>query len=144
MLDDILDEIQAEQPRTPASRAGKVLHRLYPDLDLPAVEPRWRPEDKQPSHTLILSEYERHWLACRIQVHLKSYELFEWSEMKAVLQEILKRLEALKHDGTDTRTASTSGFGTTAPTNLATSQPDAPSPHAHGPGDVQSDRPEAG
>lgn len=142
MLDDILDEIQAEQPRqvvrTMSSRAETF---SYGDELRTA---RWSPEDKLPSYSLPLSEYERSWLVTRIQVHLKSYEHYEWSEMKDVLQTVLKRLEALKHDRTDPRTESTSEVGTTAPTDLATSQPDDPSAHASGHSDVQSDWPEAG
>lgn len=142
MLDDILDEIQAEQPRQVArSTSNRAETFCYGDELRTA---RWSPEDKLPSYSLPLSEYERRWLVTRMQVHLRSYEHYEWSEMKDVLQTVLKRLEALKHDGIDTRTESTGGVGTAAPTNLATSQPYAPSPHAHGPGDVQSDGPEAG
>lgn len=142
MLDDILDEIQAEQPRQVVrSTSSRAETFCYGDELRTA---RWSPEDKLPSYSLPLSEYERRWLVTRMQVHLRSYEHYEWSEMKDVLQTVLKRLEALKHDGIDTRTESTGGAGDTAPTNLATSQPDAPSPHAPGPGDVQSDGPEAG
>ena len=141
MLDDILDEIQAEQPRQVArSTSNRAETFCYGDELRTA---RWSPEDKLPSYSLPLSEYERRWLVTRMQVHLRSYEHYEWSEMKDVLQTVLKRLEALKHDGIDTRTESTGGSGTAAPTNLAISQPDAPSPHAPGPGDVQSDGPEA-
>ena len=141
-LDDILDDIQAEQPRaTPRVASNRSETFCYGDELRTA---RWSPEDKLPSYSLPLSEYERRWLVTRMQVHLRSYEHYEWSEMKDVLQTVLKRLEALTHAETNTRTESTSGVGTAAPTNLATSQPDAPSPHAPGPGDVQSDGPEAG
>lgn len=142
MLDDILDEIQAEQPRQAVrSMSARAETFSYGDELRTA---RWLPEDKLPSYSLPLSEYERSWLVTRIQVHLRSYEHYEWSEMKDVLQTVLKRLEALAHDRTDTRTESTSGVGTTAHTDLATPQPDASSPHAHGSGVVQSSWPEAG
>ena len=142
MLDDILDEIQAEQPRQVVRTMSRLAETFSYGDELRTA--RWSPEDKLPSYSLPLSEYERSWLVTRIQVHLRSYEHYEWSEMKDVLQTVLKRLEALKHDRTDTRTESTGGAGATAPTDLATSRPDDPSAHAHGPGDVQSDWPEAG
>ena len=142
MLDDILDEIQAEQPRQVArSTSNRAETFCYGDELRTA---RWSPEDKLPSYSLPLSEYERRWLVTRMQVHLRSYEHYEWSEMKDVLQTVLKRLEALKHDGIDTRTESTSGVGTAAPTNLVPSGAGDPATHAPGPGDVQSDWPEAG
>ena len=141
-LDDILGDIQAEQPRaTPRVASNRRETFCYGDELRTA---RWSPEDKLPSYSLPLSEYERRWLVTRMQVHLRSYEHYEWSEMKDVLQTVLKRLEALTHAETNPRTESTGGAGDTAPTNLATSQPDAPATHAHGPGDVQSDGPEAG
>ena len=142
MLDDILDEIQAEQPRQVVrSMCSRAETFSYGDELRTA---RWSPEDKLPSYSLPLSEYERRWLVTRMQVHLRSYEHYEWSEMKDVLQTVLKRLEALTHAETNPRTESTGGAGDTVHTHLATSQPDAPATHAHGPGDVQSDGPEAG
>lgn len=142
MLDDILDEIQAEQPRQVVRSMSRLAETFSYGDELRTA--RWSPEDKLPSYSLPLSEYERSWLVTRIQVHLKSYEHYEWSEMKDVLQTVLKRLEALKHGQTNTRTESTSGAGATASTDLATSRPDDPGPHASGPSDVQSDWPEAG
>lgn len=142
MLDDILDEIQAAQPRqvvrTMSSRAETF---SYGDELRTA---RWSPEDKLPSYSLPLSEYERSWLVTRIQVHLKSYEHYEWSEMKDVLQTVLKRLEALAHDRTEPRTESTSGASTEGLTDLVSSGSGDPTPDADGPGNVQSDWPEAG
>ena len=141
MLDDILDEIQAEQPRQVVrSMCSRAETFSYGDELRTA---RWSPEDKLPSYSLPLSEYERSWLVTRIQVHLKSYEHYEWSEMKDVLQTVLKRLEALKHDGTEPRTESTSEASTEGLTDLVSSGYGDPIPHADGPGNVQSDWPEA-
>lgn len=142
MLDDILDEIQAEQPRQVARSTSNRAETFSYGDELRTA--RWSPEDKLPSYSLPLSEYERSWLVTRIQVHLKSYEHYEWSEMKDVLQTVLKRLETLKHDRTNTRTESTSGASTEGLTDLVSSRSGDPTPHADGPGDVQSDWPEAG
>lgn len=142
MLDDILDEIQAEQPHKVARAMSSRAETFCYGDELRTA--RWSHEDKLPSYSLPLSEYERRWLVTRIQVHLRSYEHYEWSEMKDVLQTVLKRLETLAHAGTNPRTESTGGAGATAHTNLATPQHDAPATHAHEPGNVQSDWPEAG
>lgn len=60
--------------------------------------------DKLPSYLLALSEYERHWLECRIAVHLTSYEAVDWSEMKEVLQAVLTKLKGLKNGHTNSET----------------------------------------
>jgi hypothetical protein len=60
--------------------------------------------DKLPSYLLALSEYERHWLECRIEVHLRSYEAVDWSEMKEVLQTVLTKLRGLKNGHTNSET----------------------------------------
>ena len=102
-LEDLLDEIKAERPATPL-RAAATRSETFSYGDALRTA-RWKPEDKLPSHVLELSEYERSWLVTRIAVHLRSYEHYEWSEMKDVLQTVLKRLEALAHDNTRDRVA---------------------------------------
>jgi hypothetical protein len=54
----------------------------------------WTHDDKTKIiATLPMTKYQLHWLMWRIRVHLRSYEAFEWSEMKDVLTVILKQLE---------------------------------------------------
>ena len=142
MLDDILDEIQAEQPRQVArSTSNRAETFCYGDELRTA---RWSPEDKLPSYSLPLSEYERRWLVTRMQVHLRSYEHYEWSEMKDVLQTVLKRLEALSHERVDTR-PEVSGGHTVEPTSEVLMQgSDDPTSHAHGDSNVCSSGHETG
>ena len=55
---------------------------------------KWSTEDKtKVICSLNLTKYQLYWLMWRIKVHLKSYEHFEWSEMKDVLQSVLVMLE---------------------------------------------------
>ena len=86
-LSDLLDEIKAERPaRSEPNEAfddpicGKAL---------------WSPQDKLPSISMELSKYEAHWLYWRLQVHLRSYEAMEWSEMKEVLECLTKRISSI-------------------------------------------------
>lgn len=54
----------------------------------------WSGADKlEPIIHLSLTKYQLYWLMWRVRVHLKSYEHFEWSEMKDVLEVILAKLE---------------------------------------------------
>ena len=142
MLDDILDEIQAEQPRQAVrSMSARAETFSYGDELRTA---RWSPEDKLPSYSLPLSEYERSWLVTRIQVHLKSYEHYEWSEMKDVLQTVLKRLEALAHDRTNSATKGPGGDHLAQTPEMVPPTNGDPSSHANEPGPLSSDWPEAG
>lgn len=57
-------------------------------------EIRWTVSDKTDVLcTINLTKYQLYWLMWRIRVHLKSYENFEWSEMKDVLQSVLTMVE---------------------------------------------------
>jgi hypothetical protein len=81
-LNDILNEI------------GKSTEPSRPRPDL-AIAPRWTEADKQKSFSLQLSKYELYWLMWRIEVHLRSYEDTEWSEMKDVMMGLLKELKEI-------------------------------------------------
>lgn len=139
-LDDLLDEIKAEQPK-PVPRTMSARAETFSYGDHLRVA-RWKPEDKLPSHVLELSEYERTWLITRIQVHLKSYEHYEWSEMKDVLQSVLKRLEVLAHGKNNPGTTSETPYRDAKSIQLSRSVD--PLPHAQEPGELHSDGPEAG
>jgi hypothetical protein len=97
-LNDLLGEIQAERQSAPAEPNPRSVSRYtFPDLrPAETQEPRWTAEDHLPRHQLTLSEYQRYWLYWRLVVHLRSYEQYEWSEMKEALQTIIKQLEELK------------------------------------------------
>lgn len=110
-LNDLMGEIQAERANAPAQPSARQSSRYtWPDLK-PVAEPLWKEEDHLPRHQLTLSEYERHWLYWRLVVHLRSYEQYEWSEMKEALQGIITKLEVLKNGNaqTDHQTGSDSG-----------------------------------
>ena len=54
----------------------------------------WNLQDKSEiMYHLPLTKYQLYWLKWRIIVHLRCYNQFEWSEMKDVLEIILKQLE---------------------------------------------------
>ena len=99
-LNDLMSEIQAERASAPVSPRQSSRY-TGPDLR-PAAEPQWKPEDKELRHKLELSNYDLHWLYWRLVVHLRSYEQYEWSEMKEALNSIVQRLEVLKNGNTQT------------------------------------------
>lgn len=82
-LDEILDELSHESTPVPK--------RQLQEEPLP----EFTDADKQISLSLPLSRYELHWLHWRLVVHLRSYEALEWSEMKEVLQCLVKRTSSI-------------------------------------------------
>jgi hypothetical protein len=99
-LGDILDSLAPAGVRSGGRVSGNPAFDSPPSIFSEA--------DKLPSYSLALSEYERYWLECRIDVHLRSYEAVEWSELKEVLQSILTKLRGLKHGHTNSETVVTS------------------------------------
>lgn len=99
-LNDLMGEIQAERASAPVSPRQSSRY-TWPDLR-PVTEPQWKPEDKELRHQLALSNYDLYWLYWRLVVHLRSYEQYEWSEMKDALNSIVQRLEVLKNGSTQT------------------------------------------
>ena len=89
-LEDILSELKAERPAPSAS--WEPGHAPWGILNR---DHKWSAADKEASMTLNLSRYEAYWLWCRLEVHLRSYEAVEWSEMKEVLQCVLKKIETI-------------------------------------------------
>lgn len=88
-LGNILDEIKATKPSKVQDEPG------YGPFGVLDNHNKWSVEDKLPSLQLELSRYEAHWLWWRLKVHLKSYESMEWSEMKEVLECLMKRISSL-------------------------------------------------
>jgi hypothetical protein len=89
-LDDILSELRQEH-YSPLKQAEPG----YGPWGLMEGHKVWSVEDKQPSLSLALSKYEAYWLWWRLKVHLRTYENFEWSEMKEVLECLIQRISTL-------------------------------------------------
>jgi len=85
-LGDILDSLKSE--RRPLEASQGLADPLEDTIT-------WTEADKQPCIMLPLSKYEAHWLYWRLKVHLRSYEAMEWSEMKEVLECLVKRISSL-------------------------------------------------
>jgi hypothetical protein len=88
-LDSILDELKQESHSSIKHEPG------YGPWGLMEGHTGWSPEDKQPFIQLSLSKYEAYWLWWRLKVHLKTYEHFEWCEMKEVLECLITRISTL-------------------------------------------------
>ena len=102
-LEDILSELKAERPApSPSWEPG---HAPWGILDR---DHKWSAADKEASMSLSLSKYEVYWLWCRLEVHLRSYEAMEWSEIKEVLQCLIKRLEEISKNTSELTTTPTS------------------------------------
>lgn len=83
-LKSLLKEVGAKEK---TERRGALIAIAEEDI-------KWLPQDKTEIMCHIgLTKYQLYWLMWRVRVHLKSYEHFEWSEMKDVLQIVLTMLE---------------------------------------------------
>ena len=90
-LEDIIDELKAESPAHPLQEEPG-----YGPWGIMEGHDKWSAEDKAPGYiNLPLSKYEAYWLWWRLRVHLKSYYMVEWSEMKEVLECLIQRISTL-------------------------------------------------
>ena len=102
-LEDILSELKAERPASSVT-----LEPGCAPWGILSTDHKWSAADKEPSIDLNLSRYEAYWLWWRLNVHLKTYEAMEWSEMKEVLQCLMKRLEEISKNTSEAATTPTS------------------------------------
>ena len=117
-LDDlmnIMDSLQA------APAEPKATHVRYPALALPEQLPQWLPADYVVDKQLVLSRYQLYWLKWRMIVHLRSYEAMEWSEMKEVLEQVIKLIEGVENGNRTTNELPTVA-GTSEPPSQDTCQ----------------------